>query len=482
MVSKTNDSEVDKSRLSNRLSSRWIVLLIVFFTLIFRSLFGLLNGFVNGFDQLYIYTLGLKYFTSGAWPFFGPDVVYTNSQIPGALQSLWVAVPLWVFPIPESPFFFYLLAVMGSLSFLAWYASRLELVLPTPVIWIWVLTTPWSLLFGSTIINPGYVMIYAIFFMVMLYEQARLSVLDIIPKQLRFFLMGFCTTQIMQLHLSWVMLVPLMSLALLLEFIENKTKTIFRAGGMMFLGLLMGGITLYPTIIEYGIYSSGGAEKNIVFNTSNINDFLKTLFNFLYFPSYQVITLFNPYVITFTGVEERVLTLWNQHWWTIPVFIIPFAFGLIQIVLYLLGFFTLVPLRNTRWLVIRLLVFGTMLLTWVGFFFNDSGNSAHKYFMFFPLTVLYSLYVLEWAWRKKYFHWIYGVSLFFMLFSHAIIAVDAYHDQNNPYHFYKVRDKIAAAIEKKDYTIYSTTRYDEYTNQLLNGEGANTLRQPRPGY
>src|SRR5262249_59659395 len=50
-------------------------------------------------DDVQIYLLGLKFFTSGQWPFFGPDAI--AGQIPGPLQGLLVGWPLFSLESPR---------------------------------------------------------------------------------------------------------------------------------------------------------------------------------------------------------------------------------------------------------------------------------------------------------------------------------------------------------------------------------------------
>ena len=68
----------------------------------FRLAFGLSSDFYFE-DPTQIFLIGLRYYATGQWPFFGPDVVWTQSQIPGALQGLIVGLPFKVAALPESP-------------------------------------------------------------------------------------------------------------------------------------------------------------------------------------------------------------------------------------------------------------------------------------------------------------------------------------------------------------------------------------------
>jgi hypothetical protein len=70
---------------------------------LFRLWFGLCSQFQDS-DAKQIYLLGLKFYTTGSWPHFGPDVVWGEVQIPGALQALLVGGPFFALSIPEAPY------------------------------------------------------------------------------------------------------------------------------------------------------------------------------------------------------------------------------------------------------------------------------------------------------------------------------------------------------------------------------------------
>src|SRR5438876_6317428 len=98
----------------------------------FRLLFGLSSEFFFE-DETQIFLMGLRYHATGAWPYFGPDVVWTKSEIPGALQALLVGIPLNLWPVPEAPFV--LLNLLSTAALAAWcaYVSKR---LPTVPTWL----------------------------------------------------------------------------------------------------------------------------------------------------------------------------------------------------------------------------------------------------------------------------------------------------------------------------------------------------------
>src|SRR5438128_12471661 len=75
----------------------WALALLGAFGL--RLLFGLCSEFWFE-DETQIFLLGLRFHSTHAWPYFGPDVVWTRSQIPGALQALLVGLRLDLLPVP----------------------------------------------------------------------------------------------------------------------------------------------------------------------------------------------------------------------------------------------------------------------------------------------------------------------------------------------------------------------------------------------
>ena len=100
---------------------KFILLFVSFFA--FRLVFGLFAEFWLE-DEIQIYLIGLKFYSGGHYPFFGPDVVYTNSQIPGSLQGMLTGLPFFLVPIPEAPCILLNLLSFSSLFLLGFYINK----------------------------------------------------------------------------------------------------------------------------------------------------------------------------------------------------------------------------------------------------------------------------------------------------------------------------------------------------------------------
>ena len=145
----------------------WIVALAGLFA--FRLFFGLASDLFSE-DYTQVFLLGLSYYATGGWPYFGPDVTWTSSEIPGALQSLLVGVPFHIAPVPEAPYVLLNVLSMGCLCLFAWYLCERLRDLPRWLVWGWLLTVPWTLEYSTNIINTSYVLPAGLVFFIGFFE------------------------------------------------------------------------------------------------------------------------------------------------------------------------------------------------------------------------------------------------------------------------------------------------------------------------
>ena len=173
----------------------------------FRLAFGLSSEFFFE-DETQIFLNGLRHYTTGEWPYFGPDVVWTKSEIPGALQGLLVSLPLRVVAAPESAFVLLNVLSFGALAALAWYTTRRLPSVPRWLVWGWCMTVPWTLQFSTHIINPSYVLPAAVVFFIGFFESVPVFAVGAIGRAAAHFMMGAALTWVMQIHMSWPLMLP----------------------------------------------------------------------------------------------------------------------------------------------------------------------------------------------------------------------------------------------------------------------------------
>ncbi|MBI4932122.1 MAG: hypothetical protein HY841_15295 [Bacteroidetes bacterium] len=428
------------------MQKRFILVLLLLFIL--RTMYGLCNEFWFE-DELQIYLIGLKYYTTGAWPYFGPDLVYTNTQIPGALQALLVAIPLFIVHEPESPIIFLNILSFSTLCFLAWYISKRIKIVPYWFIWIWVLTAPWVMCYSTRVVNPSYVLPFSILFFIGFFEMFPVYKSRLLHLNLCAFLMGLTTTCIMQLHLSWVLLLPLTAAAFYFRMKEDKFRILNRCG-FYCLGFILGLLTLLPTLMNHTVAASGGTEKNIVFNLDNIKNIITIITRYLSFAAYEV-----PYMLG--GNTPARLEVIKSEIWMSPFALFLLVIGWLQVIFFITCFF--LKNKSEGWKAIKWINALTCLLLFLSFFFSIKGPSSHTFYLLLPLVMLYSFYCYEWLLeRKPEMKKLLLTILIAGFLFHIGLALNNYTIRS----LYINRKLVKEAFDKKDYKILGKRRADDW--------------------
>jgi len=410
---------------------------LLLFLFLFRLLFGLVSEFWFE-DELQVYLIGLKYFTTGSWPYYGPDVTL-HIQIPGALQGLLVGLPFKIIPIPEAPYFLLNLLSFSSLALLAWYAQRKLPGLSPWFVWTWTLTLPWVLHFSTHVTNPSYVLFGAVLFWVGFLETLPSTRSIPLPRRLSNAMMGFAVLWIMQVHLSWVLLGPFLVFSLYSQWKEDRTSPVVSLSALVGGGALPG-LLLIPTFLKYGFAQGlGGTDSAVRFNPQNIGDFFTLLGRYLSFASFEL-----P---RFVGANTASrLDFFRDSPWLAPLAFFVGGVGLLQpFLLVILGFRKKGPARD--WIALRRLALATFLLLWLFFWFSVKRPAAHTYYLSLPVVFLYSLYVWE-PWLKKTF-WRRFAAAFLLcgILYHAGYAIAQIQKRS----LYRDRNRIVDALDAKDY-------------------------------
>jgi len=371
----------------------FVVLLLCAF--LFRLSFGLCSQFWTD-DERQVYLIGLKFYSTCAWPYFGPDVS-SGVQVPGALQGLLTGLPLFAAHVPEAPFVLLNLLSFASLCFFAWYCTRRLPGTPAWFIWGWLLTAPWTLNFSTHVVNPSYVLTGGILFFVGALETIPATRKALVPTRLANFMMGFALLWVMQLHLSWVALVPFLLASVYSQLRERGTKARAPLGWLAF-GAALCGALLAPTFLKYGLTNgAGGTGEMLAPNASNVARVLNPVegvpARFLSLASFEL--------ARFVGRDtaERLAFL-REHLWLAPFAVFLGAVGILQPAALIVLWFRKRDARDD-WPAVKWLSLLTVLLLCTLFLFSAKPPASHTFYVTFPVAALYGFYCWDMLFRKR---------------------------------------------------------------------------------
>ncbi|HEV7747554.1 MAG TPA: hypothetical protein VGO56_21325 [Pyrinomonadaceae bacterium] len=432
----------------NKRSRRVIFLFLLLLGFLFRLGFGLCSSFHDE-DIKQIYLLGLKFYTTNAWPYFGPDVTATI-QIPGALQALVVGLPFHLLPIPEAPYLLVNLLSFLSLCFFAWYCTRRLPEIPKWFVWSWLLTAPWTLYVSTQPYNPSYVLPAAILFFVGATETYPFLSRDLVPRHWANLMMGISLFWIMQFHLSWVVLVPFVALSFYLQF-RKLGRGAFSSIAWFVAGAIIPFSFLVPTFIKYGFAAGlGSTNEAAQFNYQNLlrnlNPVEGVLGRFLSFASFEL-----P---RFIGANTAArLAFMKQNPWLIPLVVLLTPVGILQSVALLVLWFRK---KHTQkdWQAVRFFTLATVLLLYFCFFFSMKLPVSHTFYITLPVAMLYSFYCWNEYLQKRGWQTVAKVFIVCGLLFDIGLAANNYRQVS----ILRERSKIQEAIKAKDYRLVGERR------------------------
>jgi hypothetical protein len=425
-----------------------VVALVAVFA--FRLAFGLSSEFFFE-DETQVFLIGLRHYATGNWPFFGADVVWTKSEIPGALQGLLVGGPLRIVPLPESPFVLLNLLSFTTIACLAWYTTRRLPWVPQWLVWGWFLTVPWTLQFSTHVINPSYVLPGAIAFFIGFFEAVPVFSMGIVREAAAFFMMGVGLTWVMQLHMSWPLLLPYSAWAWWSRRAEGW-PALTRDAAAYVAGALVPGLVLLPTIVKYGISGgSGGVFRNLHMGWVNPWVSVTTLARMLSFASLEI----NRFIAT-DGAKR--LEFFSRHVWLAPLAAVVWAIGVVQ------PLWMLVELcrpanrwpraeGRPQWRAMRWLLAASIAIVYASYWFVMEPAQAHAFYVLAPLALTLAAYCWTFLdspnWRRAA-----ATILATNVAFHAGLAVAQAPDKS----LYKHRDVVMAAIEERRPDIFAHRR------------------------
>ncbi len=404
-------------------------------------MFGLFRAQFGETDHFQTYLVGLKCYTTGTWPWFGPDVNGMEnsfkSQIPGAMEGLLIGLPFYIVPFPEAPFILLNLLSLAGVGLLAWYIVQRLPGLSYIWLFMWIAIAPWSIHESTVMINPAFTFLPSILFFIAFMESLPFFSLNLVPIGWANAAMGFSLFWIMQFHFSYVYLVPLALFSLAFQVGKEKkwmAPLFFILGSLPMLALIV------PTYLKFGLARGNVAGGFAVpFNWGNVGEFWTILARFLSLVSFEVprfigentqsrlhflaqehpfllipgvllwvIGLIQPFFLAAVWFRELRLRFQWLFWsaflalcllltvshWADAAKSLSLTIGIMAITLALgLWIARLHPEKTgPQWKELNLLLSLVFAMVYVSFWFTIKMPLSHIYFLFFPLLMTYSCY------------------------------------------------------------------------------------------
>jgi hypothetical protein len=370
----------ERGRVQERRQPAPVLALLLVGLFLLRVYYGLSLELRTG-DDVQIYLLGLKFFTSGQWPFFGPDV-RPGGQIPGPLQGLLVGLPLFITREPEAPLIALNVLSFAGLVFLGHYLTRRFALVPAWMTYAWLLTLPWTLNFSTQVYNPSYLLFLGCLFFVSFFELMPSLTANLVPPGTSFLLLGFSLAASFQIHSSWPLLLPFLLVAILTRAREHLLTV--KQVAWLLAGAAVPVLLLLPTVRRYGFASLFDTlGSNCEVNTKNVTSIVPIIARFFSFASFELARFLRQ-------AGHTPTELLRQSPYLIPLVLALGLLGLVQPFLMLLVLFrpALLKREGDPCRSVRGLAVATVLLIWVVLLFTSRPPFSRNFYVLCPIALL----------------------------------------------------------------------------------------------
>lgn len=410
---------------------------LIFILFVFRLYFGLQSNFTH-WDYHQLYLMGLKQYTTGIFPYYGPDVVWSQTQIVGGLQSYLISIPLMIYPHPASPIVFVNILCFMSLSLLAWYGTKRFPNLPRWFIWSWTLTMPWILQFSTTIINQSYLVFFTIPLFIAIIELIVYPNNLLFSRKTMYFTMGICLLSAYQLHLSWVVGFFFAGTAFLYDSYKiSNPKKIGTHILFGLLGLILPALLILPAYLKFGLIDSA-TTKNMLLNINNLKDFHEVPFRVLSIATLDMVKVDLKDITSPLAVILMKITR---------------VIGYIHMILalFLLLYWKKMP---KTWKPMAILTLASFVFIFVGYLFAIRPMGTSTLVILSPFSLVSFLFVWDRIFKWKYMNYFFYFSLFLSV-TCSLLQTHFWKDKRSVFSY---EEKIQLAINSKESTNYEFRR------------------------
>jgi hypothetical protein len=420
-------------------------LLLVAF--LFRLGFGLLyNG--NMSDDIQTYLVGLKYYCTDEWPYFGPATGGSETtfatKLPGALEGFLIGSVLRIFPFAEAPFVFVNILSVAAIFFFAWYCQKRFPMFSLFYLLLYLLFLPMPL-FMTCINNMSFIIFGSVVFFIGFFESLPEFSLGLIPEKLAYAMMGFSFFWIMQFHLSWIFLVPLILVTFVMR-LSRDWKGFILMAVFFIVGSLPTLAFLIPTFIKYGLAKAiGGKGYFVPFEWRNFFLGSTILQRYLLLANFKIDNLFPSIDSHFSEFMKLRPIFWV---YAIAEFLLKYISRFEVFCLILFWLFR--DHARPAWKETKFLTVILFFSIWSSFWFTVKFPLAHIYWVAFPVVMVYSLY--GWSRFSEKANWAKAGKVILIL---NIIYVTAFPILQMHDYVYRKRADLQSAIDQKNYHLFA---------------------------
>ncbi len=362
------------------LKHNWGLIAILFISLVIRVGFTLYTDFSN--DEANCFYNGFNFFVSGQLSPHGADIVYSNTKLPGSIMSILIGLPLhFSNGLPYGTAIFIAVWNFAAILLLFWFFLQLFPTFNRYYLATFLFFAPWTILHVA-IWNPSYLPLFAALFFIGLYK--------VFTKPNHFgghFLIFFSIPIVMQLHLSFVLLLATLGLCVILKWYKPQNIP------AILTGLLLGSLSLLPYLLQEKASTSTKGEfllANIKFNWENLFNLPKFLFRLLTFSTGETSVFFLRGKISYLEAWDIL----SNKIHLLPFIILGLIFTILIITISLyfywnrIKFFIKKPIPSEFSLLERFdfIVVAITIITYFSFFFSIKGPSTHTYWLLLPIS------------------------------------------------------------------------------------------------
>jgi len=240
------------------------------------------------------------------------------------------------------------------------------------------------------LINTSYILPAALVFFIGFFESVPLLAAGRIHPVAAHALMGAAFVWMMQIHMSWPLLLPFAACAWA-SGAAGGAAALARRAAAFCAGAVIPALLLVPTLAAYGSGTgSGGVLRNLHLHVVNPWIVVTTLARFLSFASLEIARF-----IATDGPKR--LEFFQRHLWLAPLAAVVGAIGVVQPVWMLVDWARPAsrwpePATRKRWQAMRLLVLGSVLLVYLSYWFVMEPPQAHAFYVLAPVAFAFAAY------------------------------------------------------------------------------------------